>query len=83
MFSSSLGRPIHFSERHRRGEQAPALRPPGERPAEIEGVELNVLSLVAGLDTRHPALKIPAFGRIGIDRLAAPSAIAQGQAEGR
>ena len=55
----------------------------GIKVGRVEGVELNVLSLVAGLDTRHPALKVPAFGRIGIDRLAAPSAIAQGQAESR
>jgi len=33
----------------------------------VEGVELNVLSLVAGLDVRHPAVKIPGFGRLGID----------------
>lgn len=30
-----------------------------------EGVEINMLGLVAGLDLRHPALKLPAFGRIG------------------
>jgi hypothetical protein len=33
----------------------------------VEGVEVNVLGLVAGLDLRHPALKLPAFGRIGLD----------------
>jgi hypothetical protein len=31
----------------------------------IEGVEVNVLGLVAGLDLRQPALKLPAFGRVG------------------
>jgi hypothetical protein len=31
----------------------------------VEGVELNVLGLVAGLDLRHPAVKLPGFGRIG------------------
>lgn len=31
----------------------------------VEGVELNVLGLVLGLDLRRPALKIPGFGRIG------------------
>ena len=31
----------------------------------IEGVEVNVLGLVAGLDIRRPALKLPGFGRIG------------------
>ena len=30
----------------------------------VEGIELNVLGLVAGLDFRHPALKLPGFGRI-------------------
>jgi hypothetical protein len=33
----------------------------------VEGIEVNVLSLVAGLDLRRPALKLPAFGRIGFD----------------
>ncbi|MCC6777264.1 MAG: DUF3750 domain-containing protein [Hyphomicrobiales bacterium] len=33
----------------------------------IEGVELNFLGLVAGLDLRHPALKLPGFGRLGVD----------------
>lgn len=37
----------------------------------VEGVEVNFLSLVAGLDARHPAIKIPAFGRIGVDSLEA------------
>jgi hypothetical protein len=43
----------------------------------VEGVELNVLSLVAGLDLRHPALKLPAFGRLGLPgatALATPAA---------
>jgi hypothetical protein len=31
----------------------------------VEGVELNVLGLVAGLDLRHPGVKIPAIGRVG------------------
>jgi Protein of unknown function (DUF3750) len=33
----------------------------------VEGVELNFLGLVAGLDVRHPAVKLPGFGRVGID----------------
>ena len=41
----------------------------------VEGVELNVLGLVAGLDLRHPALKLPGFGRIGVDS-AVPTAAA-------
>ena len=42
----------------------------------VEGVEVNFLGLVAGLDLRHPALKLPGFGRLGIDdgtALAAPA----------
>ena len=33
----------------------------------IEGIEVNFLGLVAGLDLRHPGVKLPGFGRIGID----------------
>ncbi len=33
----------------------------------VEGVEVNLLGLVAGLDLRHPAVKIPGFGRLGAD----------------
>lgn len=33
----------------------------------VEGFEINFFSLVAGLDVRDPALKIPGFGRIGFD----------------
>jgi uncharacterized protein DUF3750 len=36
----------------------------------VEGIELNVLGLVAGLDLRHPALKVPGFGRIGFESVA-------------
>jgi hypothetical protein len=36
----------------------------------VEGIELNVIGLVAGLDIRHPALKLPAFGRIGFQSVA-------------
>jgi hypothetical protein len=42
----------------------------------VEGVEFNFLGLVTGLDLRHPAVKLPGFGRIGIDdgtALAAPT----------
>jgi hypothetical protein len=49
----------------------------GLKIAWVEGVELNFLGLVAGLDLRHPAVKLPGFGRIGIDdgtALAAPMA---------
>jgi hypothetical protein len=43
----------------------------------IEGIELNMFGLVAGLDLRHPAVKLPGFGRLGIDNgtaIAAPAA---------
>ena len=33
----------------------------------VEGVEVNFLGLVAGLDLRHPGVKLPGFGRLGID----------------
>jgi len=31
----------------------------------IEGIEVNLLGLVAGVDVRRPALKLPGWGRIG------------------
>jgi hypothetical protein len=37
----------------------------------VEGFELNVLGLVAGLDVRDPAIKLPGFGRIGFDDVGA------------
>jgi hypothetical protein len=33
----------------------------------VEGVEVNLLGLVAGLDLRQPGLKLPGFGRIGVE----------------
>jgi hypothetical protein len=32
----------------------------------VEGVEINVLGLVAGVDLRDPGIKLPAFGHIGL-----------------
>lgn len=32
-----------------------------------EGVEVNLLGLVVGLDLRHPGVKLPGFGRIGVE----------------
>jgi hypothetical protein len=32
----------------------------------IEGVEVNLLGLIAGVDVRRPALKVPGWGRIGL-----------------
>jgi hypothetical protein len=43
----------------------------------VEGVEVNVLGLVAGLDLRHPAVKVPALGRIGLDGAVATAAPAK------
>ncbi len=40
----------------------------------VEGVELNFLGLVAGLDLRNPGVKVPGFGRIGFDGLTATAA---------
>ncbi|MGI8525994.1 MAG: DUF3750 domain-containing protein [Pseudolabrys sp.] len=37
----------------------------------VEGVEVNILGLVAGFDFRHPGVKLPAFGRIGVPAPAA------------
>jgi hypothetical protein len=42
----------------------------------VEGVELNFLGLVTGLDLRHPGIKLPGFGRLGLpdgSALAAPA----------
>jgi len=50
----------------------------GVKLAWVEGVEINLLGLVAGLDLRHPALKLPGFGRIGFDALGLPTATAGG-----
>lgn len=35
----------------------------------VEGVEVNFLGLVAGLDLRQPGVKLPGFGRLGFDGL--------------
>ena len=48
----------------------------GFKVGRVEGIEINVLALVAGVDTLRPAVKIPAFGRVGLDRMAPVSAIA-------
>lgn len=32
----------------------------------VEGFELNILGAVAGLDFRHPGLKLPGLGRLGV-----------------
>ncbi|MFI4971652.1 MAG: DUF3750 domain-containing protein [Hyphomicrobiales bacterium] len=33
----------------------------------VEGVEVDLLGLVAGFDLRHPGVKLPGFGRIGVE----------------
>jgi len=38
----------------------------GFKVAWVEGIELNLLGLVAGLDLRDPAVKLPAFGRFAL-----------------
>jgi Protein of unknown function (DUF3750) len=32
----------------------------------VEGLEVNILGLVTGIDIRRPAIKLPGFGRIGM-----------------
>lgn len=41
----------------------------------VEGLEVSILGAVAGVDIRHPALKLPGLGRIAL-----PGAVAPGQA---
>jgi hypothetical protein len=45
----------------------------------VEGLEVNFLGLVAGLDIRDPALKLPAFGRIVLPSSKANAALAPSQ----
>ncbi|MGE0676647.1 DUF3750 domain-containing protein [Pseudolabrys sp.] len=37
----------------------------GIKLAWVEGIEVNLLGLVAGIDLRHPGIKLPGYGRIG------------------
>jgi hypothetical protein len=48
----------------------------GFKIGRVEGFEINFLGLVAGLDFRHPALKLPAYGRLGLDAIV-PAALAR------
>ena len=43
----------------------------------VEGVEMNFLGLVAGLDLRNPGIKLPGFGRIGLPQRTATAAPAR------
>jgi Protein of unknown function (DUF3750) len=40
--------------------------------AAVEGLEINILGLVAGIDFLTPAIKLPGFGRIGLRRSVKP-----------
>lgn len=40
--------------------------------AAVEGLEINILGLVAGIDVLNPAIKLPGFGRIGLPRSTKP-----------
>jgi hypothetical protein len=42
----------------------------------VEGIEVNLLGLVAGLDLHEPAIKLPGFGRVGPEEVSI-SAIAK------
>src|SRR5579863_7780655 len=57
VFSRSVVRRAHSSEGDQRGEQAVPGRAPGEYPAEVEGVELEERSPIAGVPPsyRRPA----------------------------
>lgn len=59
------------------GVEASAFGVIGVKAGWVEGVELNLLGLVAGLDLRRPALKLPGWGRIGLDPV--PDAVAAGR----
>ncbi len=46
-----------------------------------KALEVNFLGLVAGLDIREPALKLPGFGRIGLPSSTANAALASSSSE--
>ncbi|MFC7399400.1 DUF3750 domain-containing protein [Chelatococcus sp. GCM10030263] len=50
----------------RSGLQVSLLGAIGVTVAWVEGIEVNLLGLVAGIDMRRPALKLPGWGRIGL-----------------
>ena len=52
----------------------------GIKVGRVEGIEFNMLSLVAGIDALHPGVKIPAFGRIALEPMAPRPAVADQQA---
>jgi len=50
------------------GWQISAMGYAGISVAAVEGLEINILGLVAGIDFLNPAIKLPGFGRIGLPR---------------
>ncbi|AMJ63385.1 hypothetical protein AXW83_01845 [Bosea sp. PAMC 26642] len=50
----------------RTGVQASLYGVAGVTLGWVEGIELNLLGLVAGFDLRSPALKLPGWGRVGL-----------------
>lgn len=51
----------------------------GVKLAWIEGIEINLLGLVAGLDPRRPGLKLPGFGLVAPDEFLPARATAERQ----
>jgi Protein of unknown function (DUF3750) len=49
------------------GVELSALGIAGIKLGWVEGVEVELLGLVAGLDLRHPGVKLPGYGRIGVE----------------
>jgi hypothetical protein len=45
----------------------------GAKAAWVEGIEINLFTLVLGIDLRHPALKLPGIGRVGLDGMMTPA----------
>jgi hypothetical protein len=39
----------------------------GLKAARVEGIELNLFTLVFGFDLQHPAIKLPGIGRVGFE----------------
>lgn len=50
----------------RTGVQISLLGLVGASVGWVEGIEVNLFGLVAGIDVRRPALKVPGWGRIGV-----------------
>jgi hypothetical protein len=47
-----------------------------------DGIELNLLGLIFGVDLVHPAVKLPAIGRLGVPRLSRSPELPAAQAAG-